>query len=107
MEQAFNIMIPGAKGDGSSVTVVAPWDLSPIAQVPAASKNDIELALSTAYSIFRDRDRWLSIPKRIEVLEKTAELQPRFSPLSAAFHLIGWLPSLSCTWPSMWTHLQF
>jgi len=83
MEQVFNIMIPGSKGDGSSVTVVAPWDLSPIAQVPAASKNDIELALSTAYSIFRDRDRWLSIPKRIEVLEKTAALMLQQSELLA------------------------
>lgn len=74
MKQAFKIMIPGAKGDGNSIKVVAPWDLSPIAEVPTVSVDDVELALSTAYSIFRDRDKWLPIPKRIEILEKTADL---------------------------------
>lgn len=74
MSETFGIMIPGAKGARDSIKVVAPWDLSPIAEIPAASADDIESALKTAYSIFKDRDKWLPIPKRIEVLEKTAEL---------------------------------
>jgi len=74
MSETFGIMIPGAKGAGENIKVVAPWDLSLIAEIPAASADDIESALNTAYSIFKDRDRWLPIPKRIEVLEKTAEL---------------------------------
>lgn len=74
MSETFTLMIPGAKGDGNTITVVAPWDLSPITHVPTISLDDAERALSTAYSIFRDRDRWLPIPKRIEVLERTAEL---------------------------------
>ncbi len=74
MSETFGIMIPGAKGAGENIKVVAPWDLSPIAEIPAASADDIEIALNAAYSIFKDRDRWLPIPKRIEVLEKTAEL---------------------------------
>ena len=79
MNEKFNIMIPGAKESGQKINVVAPWDLSRIAHVPTASGEDIELALTTAYSIFRDRDRWLPIPKRIEVLEKTAELMQQLA----------------------------
>jgi len=74
MNETFGIMIPGAKGAGENIKIVAPWDLSLITEIPAASADDIESALNTAYSIFKDRDRWLPIPKRIEVLEKTAEL---------------------------------
>ena len=80
-------MIPGATGNGSHIQVVAPWDLAPITEVPAVSSEDIELALTTAYKIFCDRDRWLPIPKRIEVLEKTATLmeqQAEFLALEAA-----------------------
>jgi len=74
MPEEFNIMIPGALGDGALLQVVAPWDLTPIAEIPTASAVDIEHALETAYQIFRNRDRWLSIPLRIEILEKTASL---------------------------------
>ena len=74
MAEEFNIMIPGARGNGAHISVVAPWDLASIAEVPAASADDIEHALETAHKIFRDRDRWLPIPKRIEILERTASL---------------------------------
>mgnify|MGYP001828445214 CR=1 FL=1 len=74
MIEEFKVMIPGAVGTGDKITVVAPWDLTSIAEVPVASADDVDKALDTAYKIFRDRDRWLSIPRRIEVLEKTAEL---------------------------------
>ena len=74
MSEEFKVMIPGAVGTGDKITVAAPWDLTSIAEVPVASADDVDKALDTAYKIFRDRDRWLSIPKRIEVLEKTAEL---------------------------------
>ena len=83
MSDTFDFMIPGAKGDGNKVTVVAPWDLSVITDVPSVSSDDVELALSRAYAIYRQRDRWLPIPKRIEVLEKTAELmQQQFEHLA-------------------------
>ena len=74
MSEEFKVMIPGADSAGEKLTVVAPWDLTPIAEVPVASSDDVDKALNTAYQVFRDRDRWLPIPKRIEVLEKTAEL---------------------------------
>ena len=74
MSEQFELMIPGGSGTGEMLKVVAPWGLSEIAEVPVVSASDVDLALNTAYKIFRDRDRWLPVPKRIEVLEKTAEL---------------------------------
>lgn len=87
MAEEFNLMIPGASGNNSRISVVAPWDLSPITEVPTASAEDVELALANAYQIFRDRDRWLPIPLRIEILEKTATLmeqQAEYLALEAA-----------------------
>ena len=74
MSEQFDVMIPGTKASGEKLQVVAPWDLTPIAEVPVASAADVDSALKTAHDIFRDRNRWLPIPKRIEVLEKAAEL---------------------------------
>ena len=74
MSEQFDVMIPGTKSSGEKLQVVAPWDLEPIAEVPVASSADVDQALKTAHEIFTDRDRWLPIPKRIEVLEKAAEL---------------------------------
>ena len=72
MKEEFSIMIPGAQGDGARLRVVAPWDLTPITEVATASAKDIERALETAYRVFRDRDQWLPVSRRIEILEKTA-----------------------------------
>lgn len=74
MAETFKILVPNAQGNGDYIEVVAPWDLNPIASVPAASEQDVENALTTAYGIYRDRDRWLAPAKRIEILEKTAQL---------------------------------
>jgi acyl-CoA reductase-like NAD-dependent aldehyde dehydrogenase len=87
MSEEFEVMIPGAVSTGDKLTVVAPWDLTPIAAIPVASAADVDRALNTAYQIFRDRDRWLPIPRRIEILEKTAELmqqQAEYLALEAA-----------------------
>ena len=74
MSEEFNVLIPGATGNGKHIQVHAPWDLSLISEVPSASLQDIDRALETAYQIFRKRDLWLPVPKRIEILEKTASL---------------------------------
>ena len=83
MAENFSIMIPGARGNGEHIKVLAPWDFSPIAEVPAASAEDIDHALETAYKIFRDRDRWLPISQRIEILEKTAALMEQQTEMLA------------------------
>lgn len=74
MSETFDILIPGAKGTGEKLEVLAPWDLQAINEVPIASSNDIDHALETAFQIYTNKDRWLSKPKRIEILQKTAQL---------------------------------
>ncbi|MEM7304331.1 MAG: aldehyde dehydrogenase family protein [Pseudomonadota bacterium] len=87
MTESFDILIPGAKGSGERLQVVAPWDLKPICEVPIASGDDVERALATAHNIYTNKDRWLSKPKRIDILQKTAELmeeQADFLAIEAA-----------------------
>lgn len=95
MHEDYKILVPGAEGNGEKITVVAPWDLQPIAEIPVAAKQDVERALTTAYAIYRDRDRWLPIPERIQILEKTAELmEQRAESLALEATLEGGKPLL-------------
>ena len=51
--------------------------------MPVADSNAVEIALSNAHTIFKDRDRWLAPYKRIEILDKTVEImQSRFEELA-------------------------
>ena len=74
VDEHFPLMIPRASSAGRIVAVTAPYDGSPIATVASADGPAAEKALEIAYGLFRDRDAWLSIPKRIEVLERTAAI---------------------------------
>lgn len=51
------------------VTVHAPFDRQPIGEVATADAAQIEQALARAHGLFRNRDAWLPMPKRIAVLE--------------------------------------
>jgi acyl-CoA reductase-like NAD-dependent aldehyde dehydrogenase len=73
MSARFPLLIPGAR-PGATLDVVAPFDRSPIAVVEIADAAAAEVALATAHSLFRDRQRWLPAEKRIEVLRRAAEL---------------------------------
>lgn len=57
-----------------AVQVTAPFDGSPIGHVPDATGPDVETALATAHGLYRNRDGWLSKPKRIEILNRAAGL---------------------------------
>ncbi len=74
MNENFKLYIPGAKSTNETMTVYAPYDNSEIATVPVANEAAVEKALENAHKIAVDRDLWLSAPKRIEILEKTAAI---------------------------------
>ncbi len=79
----FPFLVANAKPEKDRLTVTAPWDQSKICDVPVAGSSAVEIALSNAHKIFRDRDCWLTPDKRIEILDKTAEImQSRFEELS-------------------------
>ena len=74
MTAHFKLMIPGASPAATPLEVHAPWDNQLIATVDTADSAAVEQALATAYTLYRDRERWLSPAQRIGILQKTAEL---------------------------------
>jgi len=58
----------------STITITNPFDGSKITDIPKQTGTDVEQALAKASQTFKDRDNWLPAYKRIEILEKTAEL---------------------------------
>src|ERR1700744_47046 len=70
----YPLKVPGIQSKSASITVVAPYDRSPIATVATAYAAVIEHALATAYALYRNRDAWLPLAKRIEILDKAAGL---------------------------------
>jgi acyl-CoA reductase-like NAD-dependent aldehyde dehydrogenase len=58
----------------TNISVTAPFDGSDISTVPNATQQDVENALATAHALYRNRDGWLSKPRRIEILKRAAEI---------------------------------
>ena len=73
MADSFPFMVPGAVSSGEKM-VWAPYDGAEIAAVPLVNGAAVDKALDTASRLFKDRDGWLSVEKRIDILEKTAKL---------------------------------
>ncbi len=74
MPQHFPLMVRGAQTDSQRAEVFSPYDGSLIATVDQADRDAVERALETAYRLFRNRDAWLSPARRLEILERTAEI---------------------------------
>ena len=74
MGEHFPIMVPGAKAGTNNLTVTAPYDLTEIATVETTDGAAAEIALSTAYGLFRNRDKWLSMPERIAIFDRAIEI---------------------------------
>ena len=70
----YPVLAPGIGPGKKQETVTAPWDNSPIATVDCIDHKQAEQVLATAFAIHQDKSRWLPPAKRIEILEKTAEL---------------------------------
>ncbi len=74
MVMHFPSLHVGAKEPAGTLKVVAPFDRSRIANVDTCGSDGIEQALETAYGLFCDRDAWLPVHRRIEILENSAAL---------------------------------
>lgn len=74
MTEAFGTLVDGPRSAAGRVTVEAPWDRAPIAEVETTGAAGVEQALTTAYRLFRDRAGWLSVPRRIEILDRATAL---------------------------------
>ena len=56
------------------LAVSAAFDGSPIAELTCHGLKEAEEALGTAVALFRNRQKWLSVPDRIEVLRRAGEI---------------------------------
>ena len=74
MSERFPLFIPGATTDDGVVEVTAPYDGEVLAAITAADDAAIEVALSTATVLARDRDLRLPLHRRVEILERMAVL---------------------------------
>ena len=91
----FPFLVANAKREKDRLTVTAPWDQSKICDVPVADSDAVEVALKNAHKIFMDRDYWLSPYKRIEILDKAAEIEDLSPPFLYPGILILLNPSRS------------
>lgn len=66
-----------------SFEVVAPYDDEVIATVDAAGSEVVQKALATATSLYEDRNAWLPVEQRINILEKTAHIMQERQELLA------------------------
>ncbi|MCV6606193.1 MAG: aldehyde dehydrogenase family protein [Porticoccaceae bacterium] len=74
MTSHYPLMIPGTSETAEPLSVTSPYSGEQIATVARADEQQVELALSTAHSLFRDRSQWLPLTTRLQILEATAAL---------------------------------
>lgn len=78
-----DLMIVSERPAAGSLAVVSPFDGRELDQVATSDSRHAEDALAAAYALFRDRDAWLSIPERVQILSRTAEImQDRIEELT-------------------------
>ena len=74
MKSHFSLMIPNVEHSDSVLEVCAPFNGQVIATIETADHAAVEMALTTADTLFRNRSAWLSAEKRISILEKAAKI---------------------------------
>lgn len=58
----------------STLKVYAPYDRSLIKEIPLKSKEEMKTAIEKAHGLFLDRSKWLPKYRRVEILERIAQL---------------------------------
>ncbi|MEE9346384.1 MAG: aldehyde dehydrogenase family protein [Methylococcales bacterium] len=66
----FTLLISGAPSSDGVLELHAPYDQTLLATLDSADADAVDLALDTAYKLFRDRDRRLPVAERIEILQR-------------------------------------
>jgi acyl-CoA reductase-like NAD-dependent aldehyde dehydrogenase len=83
MSNHYPSLVAGLADSGNHKEITSPYDNSFIGTVSSVDRAGVNKALETAYAIYRDRSRWLPAPKRIEILDKAADIMTaRFETLA-------------------------
>ncbi|MFQ5634552.1 MAG: aldehyde dehydrogenase family protein [Gammaproteobacteria bacterium] len=69
----YSLMVTGGGAAAGRLEVSSPYDGHARAEVETGGQQHVDAALAAAQACFRDRDGWLSAPRRIEILRRTAE----------------------------------
>jgi len=67
------MMLAPSSNAAGLLRVISPFDQQPIADVETCNATHIDKALQIAWQLFRNRDQWLSLHQRIDILERTAQ----------------------------------
>ena len=67
-------MLHNASDPAGVIQVHAPFDRSVVAEVETANAEHVDQAMSIAHELYRDKTSWIPLHKRIEILEKTAQI---------------------------------
>lgn len=70
----FPSLIPHAATRGKPLVVTNPFDGSEIGACETADLAAADVALSTAYALFKNRDQWLPLSDRLAILEKAMDI---------------------------------
>jgi acyl-CoA reductase-like NAD-dependent aldehyde dehydrogenase len=66
------VMVASDRAPAGTLAVNSPFDGRELAIVPTSGPEHVEDAFNVAHSLYRDRSRWLSIPERVDILNKAA-----------------------------------
>ena len=69
-----DLMLQSDRPAIGTLAVNSPFDGRELDQVATSGVDHVDDALAAAYSLFRNRDSWLSIPERLEILNKAAAI---------------------------------
>ena len=69
-----DLMLESARPAAGTLKVTSPFDGRELAEIPTGDVGHVEGAMAAAYALFRERSAWLSIPERVEILGKAADI---------------------------------
>lgn len=77
MTTRYHLMVNQTRPSGSLLEVFAPHDGALLAEIETVDASGAEQAMATAHGVFKDRANWLSPERRLQILNKAAELMTR------------------------------
>lgn len=69
-----DLMLQSDRPAIGTLAVNSPFDGRELDQVATSGAEHVDDALAAAHALFRNRDKWLSVPERLEILSKSAAI---------------------------------
>ncbi len=68
------LMLATQRAAAGTLQVTSPFDGRVLEELPTADVAHVDDALAAAHALYRNRDGWLTIPERVEILGKAADI---------------------------------